>query len=94
MEINEIILYQLSLKDRNRFGNHAWRNKVSLKSFVLGEYCCFVYLPSKSLTKGNVILNQESIANFVLFERSVQNADIKFYRKVYVETDFLKSGFV
>lgn len=94
MEINEIILYQISKKDRNRFNNHAWRNKVTLKSFTLGDYCCFLYLPPKSLTKGNVILNQESIGNFILFERSVQSASIKFFRKVYVETDFLKSGFV
>jgi hypothetical protein len=94
MEINEIILYQLSVNDRNRFNNHAWRNGVSLKSFVLNEYCMFIYLPPKSLFKGSVILNQEDIEKFICFEKSVRNSQIKFFRKVYVEADFLKSGFV
>lgn len=94
IQVDEIILYQLSKKDRNRFNNHAWRSGIQLRSFAIENQCFFIYIPKKSLYKGSVILNQEAVTQWCLFEANVKKSEIKFYRKVYVEADFLKQGFV
>ncbi|SHL40091.1 hypothetical protein [Flavobacterium chilense] len=94
IKIDEIIIYQLEKKDRNRFNNHAWRCGLKLNSFTMNKSCVFVLIPKKSLFKGSVILDQQNVENFILFEASIKKTTINYYRKVYCEVDFMKRGFL
>lgn len=94
MGINEIVLYQVDKKDSNRFNNHAYRHGVKLKGFSFMGVYVFIFIPEKKLMNGSVILNQSFYEKFILFEKSIRDNEINFFRKVYEEKNFSKFGFV
>lgn len=86
--VNQILIFQFRSTDKFKIYSHARNHAFKIQLFKKDKYLLGVHIPEKSLSNGNVFLNQEQLKNYLQFVSALSNNRIKFFLKVYDEKYF------
>ena len=85
IEQNDIFLITLKAEDKAKFYHHAAKNDIKINLSKQPDERLFVgvYMPPKSIIKGNPIVDRDLISNFYNFLDALDSNKIEYLIRVY-----------